>query len=82
MTKPYKTPDVSTAKPPFARKEECERLHKNRIVSILMYRDDMPQDEAEEALRDAKERVADGDDPEEVLEDEFGLEPDYIEDLM
>lgn len=40
------------------------------------------QEEAREALIEARERVSDGEDPEEVLHDEFGLEPDYIFDLL
>jgi len=52
------------------------------IVQILMRRDGMTQDEAEEALEEAKQAVADGEDPEEVLYDYFGLEPDYIFELL
>ena len=52
------------------------------IVKILMERDGMTRAEAIEALRDARREVADGADPEEVLLDNFGLEPDYIFDLI
>lgn len=54
----------------------------NSIVMILMRRDGLDADSAEEALKVAKERVAAGESPEEVLEEEFGLEPDYIFDLI
>jgi hypothetical protein len=47
-----------------------------------MNRDKISEDEATERVRDAKERVSEGEDPEEILYDEFGLEPGYIFDLM
>lgn len=53
----------------------------NEIVRILMRRDDMTQEEAEETLAEAREAIYDGEDPEEVLYD-LGLEPDYIFDLI
>lgn len=52
------------------------------IVEILMRRDNMSKDEAEEMLQEARERVAEGEDPEEILHEEFGLEPDYIFELL
>ena len=61
----------------------------NTIVEILMERDDMSQEEAEDLLNEAKEEAQnyldnDGslDDIENVLKDYFGLEPDYIFDLI
>ena len=54
----------------------------NRLVSIMMERDGMERDEAEELLRDARADVEDGEDPEEILADWFDLEPDYLEDLL
>lgn len=54
----------------------------NAIVNILMKRDDMSREEAEEALQEARERMNEGEDPEEILLEEFGLEPDYLFDLM
>ncbi len=54
----------------------------NEIVRILMKRDGMERDDAEDLLRDAREAVEEGEDPEEVLADWFGLEPDYLEDLL
>ena len=54
----------------------------NRLVSIMMERDGMERDEAEELLRDARADVENGEDPAEVLADWFGLEPDYLEDLI
>ena len=52
------------------------------IIEVLMRRDGFSLLEAKEAVRYAKERVREGDDPEEVLEEEFGLEPDYFFDLI
>ena len=53
------------------------------IEKILMDRDGMTADEAHQALLEAKTAVhIQGEDPEEVLMDHFGLEPDYIFDLL
>jgi len=52
------------------------------IESILMRRDGMSADDARQALADARQCVLDGDDPSDVLQDEFGLEPDYVFDLL
>ena len=52
------------------------------LKKVLMERDGISSKEADEVIADAKQRVWDGEDPEEVLADEFGLEPDYIFDLM
>ena len=54
----------------------------NPIIKILMDRDDMCYAEAQIALRDARRQVELGEDPEEVLLNEFGLEPDYLLDLL
>lgn len=50
----------------------------NDVVRILMRRDKMTKDEAEELLGECMQQVADGEDPEEVLHNELGLEPDYV----
>ena len=52
------------------------------IVGILMRRDKMTRADAEAMLEDAKQRVSDGEDPEEILYEDFGLEPDYIFQLL
>jgi hypothetical protein len=54
----------------------------NPIVSILMARDALSRKAALELLEDAREEVLDGADPEEVLLDSLGLEPDYLFDLI
>lgn len=52
------------------------------ILAVLMQRDGLHLCEAQELLNDARQQVANGSDPEEVLLEEFGLEPDYIFDLL
>jgi hypothetical protein len=52
------------------------------IVAVLMERDGLSRDEAQEWIDDVREAVAAGADPEELLHYEFGLEPDYIFDLI
>ena len=61
----------------------------NKIVEILMERDNMSQEEAEDLLDDAREEAQnvleeDGslEDIEDILSSYFGLEPDYIFDLI
>ena len=51
------------------------------LKQVLMERDGMTSREADEAINDAKELVANGENPEDVLLEEFGLEPDYFFDL-
>jgi hypothetical protein len=46
-----------------------------------MSRDEMTMDEAQEMIDEMRERVLDGEDPEELLY-EIGLEPDYIFDII
>ena len=52
------------------------------ILEVLMRRDGMSKAEAQERIEEAKQMVLDGENPEEVVHYEFGLEPDYIWDLM
>lgn len=52
------------------------------VEKILIERDGMSKEEAHVLLQEARERVLEGEDPEEVLREEFGLEPDYIFDLI
>ena len=61
----------------------------NKIVKILMERDNMSQEDAENLLdeaRDEAEMMLEEDcglmDIEDLLMDYFGLEPDYIFDLI
>ena len=56
----------------------------NKIVKILMDRDGDTREEAEQLLKDARTELNNDDcmNPEEILQDWFGLEPDYIFDLI
>jgi len=51
-----------------------------------MTRDNMTETEAENFINEAKEdmmeRLADGEMPDDICEEWFGLEPDYIMDLF
>ena len=47
-----------------------------------MIRDDMSREEAQEWIDEVREEVANGADPLEMLHYEFGLEPDYVFDLL
>lgn len=52
------------------------------LKQVLMRRDGLSAAEAQRAVNAARQRVWEGEDPEEVLEEEFGLEPDYVMDLL
>jgi hypothetical protein len=54
----------------------------NEIIRVLMDRDGFAYDEACEVLIEARMAVENGEDPSEVLYEHFGLEPDYIHDLI
>lgn len=53
----------------------------NELKKVLMNRDEMSAEEADEMMAEMRDRIAEGEDPEEVLF-EIGLEPDYIFDLI
>lgn len=56
------------------------------LKRILMTRDQITSDEADVlisiAKQDLRDRLESGDMPYDILEEHFGLEPDYIFDLM
>lgn len=52
------------------------------LKQVIMRRDNLSSSEADELIDEAKQAVRDGGDPEEILHDDFGLEPDYIWDLI
>lgn len=58
----------------------------NRVVEILMHRDNLTQQEAKDRVLEVKQMMEDCNyDPEEcvdIVQDELGLEMDYIEDLL
>ena len=57
-----------------------------KIEQVLMERDGLTEEEAEKQVSEAREhfmeRLADGDMPFDFCEEEFGLEPDYLEELI
>jgi AmiR/NasT family two-component response regulator len=57
-----------------------------QIKTILMQRDGMTEQEADELIADAQtdmnERLANGEMPDDICEEWFGLEPDYIFELL
>ena len=53
----------------------------NKIIDVLIERDNMSKQEAVEYFRNMRERIFEGEDPTELLR-EIGLEPDYILDLI
>lgn len=61
---------------------------RNRVVQILMDRDGMTESEAIVAVENCQSELMDAvygtscKDPEDVIADELGLEPDYIVDLI
>lgn len=60
----------------------------NRVVKILMKRDDMTREEAESRVEEVRELLEDAvvtgsyNKAEDILADEIGLEMDYIFDLI
>ena len=56
------------------------------IKTILMRRDGLTAEEADEQIRDCREeansRLAQGEMPFDICEEYFGLEPDYLEEII
>lgn len=52
------------------------------LKQVLINRDSLTSTEADLLIEEARLRVAEGEDPEEILFEEFGLEPDYVFDLL
>ena len=56
------------------------------LIETLMDRDGLSKTEAEqeveECRQDLMDRLEEGDLPFDILEEWFGLEPDYLDDLM
>ena len=57
-----------------------------QIKNILMTRDDMSEKEADDLIQEAKddmnERLANGEMPDDICSEWFGLEPDYLMELI
>lgn len=56
----------------------------NRVVKILMERDNLTKAEAETLLEEAREEILEADkwEMEDLMMDLLGLEPDYIMDIL
>lgn len=54
----------------------------SELQAILMRRDAMSAEEALDTIADLRRRICNGEDPEELLQAELGLEPDYLFDLI
>ena len=56
------------------------------LKQVLMERDGLTADAADQQIRDARTElnaaIADGETPFDFMEDTFGLEPDYLEELL
>lgn len=52
------------------------------LIKALMQRDSITKENAEDMVHDARQRVINSEDPEEILHYEFGLEPDFVFDLF
>ena len=60
----------------------------NKLKAVLMERDGITSREADDLIKGALDRLYDAAergslvDAEEIIEDEFGLEPDYLDDFL
>ena len=52
------------------------------IKDVIMRRDGLSSDDADDLIEEAKEAIESGENPEEVLSDYFDLELDYLWDLL
>ena len=73
-----------TQKPRLEQAPLGEGFGREDILAILQRRDGVTREEAEAILAEARDRVEEylagegEDDPEDILMDELGLEPDYL----
>jgi hypothetical protein len=56
------------------------------LLEVLMRRDEMTKEEALAAIAECREAAVEmmenGEDPSDICEEFFGLEPDYLDDLL
>jgi len=52
------------------------------LKATIIERDGIDSDEADDLIAEARACVEEGEDPQDVLEEYFGLEPDYVFDLL
>ena len=61
----------------------CDDTMINPVVEILMRRDEITEQEAEESIAEVRELMIENpDDAAEILMDELGLEMDYLFDIL
>lgn len=61
----------------------CDNTMINPVVEILMRRDELTEQEAEESIAEVRELMIENpDDAAEILMDELGLEMDYLFDIL
>ncbi len=58
------------------------KIRLTELHRVLMRRDGMTTEDVDAWIKAARQAVEDGEDPEDILHDEFGLEPDYVFDLL
>ena len=56
-------------------------MERETFDEVLKRRDGYTQEEVDEARQEILDRIADGEDGFDII-DEYGLEPDYLEDLI
>lgn len=56
-------------------------MERKTFDEVLKRRDGYTQEEVDETRQEILERIADGEDGFDII-DEYGLEPDYLEDLI
>ena len=56
----------------------------NEVIRVLMERDEMTKEEAQERLDEVREMIAfaEPDEVEDIIADELGLELDYLFDIL
>ena len=55
----------------------------NRVIVILMKRDDIEYEDARNLVKETKDEIISNPiDANEIIKDYLGLEPDYLEDIL
>lgn len=55
----------------------------NRVIDILMKRDDIEYEDARSLVKETKDEIISNPiDANEIIKDYLGLEPDYLEDIL
>ncbi len=76
----------ASLRPVSAALQRDTKMPDETIKQILMQRDSLSAEEADDQIAEAKEelmkRLESGDDPSDICEEFFGLEPDYLMELL